>query len=338
MDLLFDKIISLKQITTLSKHEQLIQGIVECIDEEILVVGNQLPSINQMVDKIGYARKTIVKAYEELKDRGLVESKKIKGYFIISNKTEVVLKVALVLYSFHRFQEEFYNTFRKQLGKRFQIDIFIHHNNLAVFENILSNIYAKYGMYVVAPIENSVTRPILETIDPRKLLIIDRCLLLGNEYSYVSQEFEETTYSKLSEVITEIRKYEKTVLFYRDDSDYPVGVFDGFNRFLSDNSVDGSVEREYKIGSLKKGTLYFFINDTDLWTFLKDCKQNEFVIGKDVGVLSHNDNIIKEIFSDGIATISTDFIEMARKAAEFVKFGEKIQEIIPSYLVKRNSL
>jgi DNA-binding transcriptional regulator YhcF (GntR family) len=186
---LIDNIKNLSTINTLSKHEQLVQGIVTTIDANLLVVGDQLPSINQMVDELGFARKTIVKAYEELKDRGLVESKKLKGYFIISSETKVTLKVALLLFAFHRFQEDFYNAFRKELGKRFQIDVFFHHNNKAVFENIFNNVQGKYGMYVVAPIPEKSIQSLLECIDPQKLLVIDRYLPLPKQYSYISQEF-----------------------------------------------------------------------------------------------------------------------------------------------------
>jgi DNA-binding transcriptional regulator YhcF (GntR family) len=338
MDLLFDRIISLKQISLLSKHEQLVQGIVECIEDESLVIGDQLPSINQMVENIGFARKTIVKAYEELKDRGLVESKKLKGYFIISNKTDVVLKVALLLYSFHRFQEEFYNSFRKELGERYQIDIYVHHNNLETFENIISNVYGKYGAYVVAPIENPAVRPLLETIEPSRLLIVDRYLDLGNNYSYIAQEFENSTHDRLSEILETIKKYDKIVLYYRNDSDYPIGVLTGFERFIEENDLIGEIQKNYLPNSVQKGVLYFFIDDTDLWELFRDCREMNLVIGQDVGLLSHNDHIIKEIIAGGIATISTNFNEMAIKAANFVKNGQLIHEIVPSYFIQRNSL
>lgn len=338
MEPLYDAIISLKQISTLSKHEQLVQGIVECIENETLVVGDQLPSINQMVEKIGYARKTIVKAYEELKDRGLVESVKIKGYFILSTKTDVVLKVALVLYSFHRFQEEFYNTFRKELGERYQIDIFVHHNNLDSFENIISNIYGKYGAYVIAPIENPLVRPLLETIEPSRLLIVDRYLDLGYNYSYIAQEFENSTHDRLTEILDTIKKYRKIILYFRSDVDYPIGVLRGFERFIEENDLIGEIEKNYQPNSVQKGVLYFFIDDTDLWELFRDCRQLSLIVGDDVGLLSHNDHIIKEIVAGGIATISTDFNKMAVKAANFVKNGQLIHEIVPSLFIARNSL
>lgn len=335
---LVDKIKSLSSINTLSKHEQLVHGVIEAIDSGILEVGDQLPSINQMVSELGFARKTIVKAYEELKHRGLVESKKLKGYFIISQETKVTLKVALLLFSFQRFQEEFYNTFRKELGKRFQIDVFFHHNNLTVFETIFNNIKGKYGMYVVAPIPNPVIRPLLSSIDPQKLLIIDRFLEMPEGYSYISQEFEEATYNKLVELLPRIRKYKKFVTFFSDKHDSPLGILTAFQRFVSDYEIATKIEKDYKPGAVKKGSLYFFINDTHLWEVLRDCRNNEYVVGTDVGILSHNDHVVKEIVFGGITTISSDFKEMARGAAEYVKNQKLTQEIVPLNLMKRNSL
>lgn len=335
---LLDTIKALRKVNTLSKHEQLVHGIIEAIDSGVLSVGDQLPSINKMVADLGYARKTIVKAYEELKERGLVESKKLKGYFIISQETKVTLKVALLMYSFHRFQEEFYNTFRKELGKRFQIDVFFHHNNVSVFETIFNNIRGKYGMYVVAPIPNPSIRPLLQSIDPKKLLIIDRYIELDETYSYISQEFEEATYQKLVELLPAVRKYKKLVLFIRENSDYPIEIRNAYEKFLSDFDIDGKVEKKYKKDSVKKGTLYFFISDTFLWEVLRDCRNNEYRIGKEVGILSHNDHVVKEIVFGGITTISTDFKDMAKRAATHIKEQELTQVFMPVNLIKRHSL
>jgi len=335
---LVSKIKSLSSINTLSKHEQLVHGIIEAIDSGILVVGDQLPSINQMVSELGFARKTIVKAYEELKGRGLVESKKLKGYFIISQETKVTLKVALLLFSFQRFQEEFYNTFRKELGKRFQIDVFFHHNNPTIFETVFNNIRGKYGKYVVAPIPDDSIRSLLLRIDPQKLLIIDRFIEMPEAYSYISQEFEEATYNKLLELLPRIRKFKKLVLFFSDNKDYPPGILIAFQRFVSEYEIASKIEQDYKPGSVKKRNLYFFISDTYLWEVLRDCRNNEYNVGKDVGILSHNDHVVKEIVFGGITTISSDFKEMARSAAEHIKNQTTTQEIISLNLMKRNSL
>ncbi|MFS4466589.1 GntR family transcriptional regulator [Maribacter sp. 2210JD10-5] len=322
----------------LSKHEQLVLGIIEAIDSGVLKTGDQLPSINAMVAEMGFARKTIVKAYEELKERGLVESKKLKGYFIISEETKVTLKIALLLFSFQRFQEEFYNTFRKELGKRFQIDVFFHHNNLSMFESMMTNIMGKYGMYVIAPIQHPSVKVMLKAIAPKKLLVIDRFLSVGKEYSYISQEFEVSTYSKLVELLPSIRKFKKFNLFFLENADYPLGILKAYKRFLEDYKIQGEVLENYDSGMLEKGNLYFFISDTYLWEVLRDARNEEYIVGRDIGILSHDDHTVKELVAGGITTISTDFKEMARKAAKHIKNGETSQIIMPSNLIRRNSL
>ncbi|WP_299434667.1 GntR family transcriptional regulator [uncultured Aquimarina sp.] len=338
MSPLLQKIYDLQDINTISKHEQIVHGIIGAIDSGILKVGDKLPSINEMVAEVGYARKTFVKAYTELKERGLVESKNLKGYYIISEETNVTLKVALILFAFHSFQEDFYNTFRKELGKRYHIDIFFHHNNLSLFKTILDNISRKYGMYVVAPIQQKEVPSLLKQISSNRLLIVDRYLKMPKDYSFISQEFEEVTYQKLVELTPQIKKYNRFVLFFKENSDFPPEILLAFNRFVKDYDINGEVVESYDATTLLKNTVYFFISDNQLWKVLKDARKMEYRIGSDIGILAHNDNIVKEIAFGGITTISTDFTQIAKKAAVFVKEGNPIQEIVPTYLRQRNSL
>ncbi|MGN7514874.1 MAG: GntR family transcriptional regulator [Allomuricauda sp.] len=338
MDLL-DRILELQDSHLLSKHEILVQSVIDSIAEGDLLVGDKLPSINKMVRNVGYARKTIVRAYEELKDRGLVESKNKQGYFVISQETGVMLRVALLLFAFQSFQEDFYNTLRNELGKKYQVDVFFHHNNLSIFETIISNIKGKYGMYVIAPIQDNAVIPMLQSIPPNKLILVDRYLDLGPEYSFIAQEFENSTYNKLVKLLPEIRKYEYMVLFFNTKTDYsPLGIRNAFERFIKDYDIRGSIEEGYMPETLKKNTLYFIKNDSILWKFLKDCSRGQCILGKDLGILSYDDNVLKEIIMGGITTMSTDFKEMGKMAGKFVKEGTPIRTIIPTNLLRRHSL
>ncbi len=335
---LIEFIKNLERVNALSKHEQLVLGIMDAINSGHLKIGSQLPSINVMVDEVGFARKTIVKAYEELKDKGLVESKKTKGYFVISNKTDVYLKIALIMYSFQRFQQEFYNALRKELEDKVQIDVFFHHNNDEVFETIFSNINGKYGMYIVAPIIGEKSKKILKTLSPEKLIVVDRFLDLGPDYTYVTQEFKESTYAILEKLMPKIKKYKRLVLFYRDDMDYPAGTLQSLKKFASHNQLTLNISKNYESNSLSKDVMYFVISDSDLWLLLKDCKNRDFRIGKDVGVLSFNDHIVKELISGGITTISTDFKQMAVTTAQNIRALSFSKRIISTDLIERESM
>ncbi|MEM9819466.1 MAG: substrate-binding domain-containing protein [Bacteroidota bacterium] len=334
----FDKIQELEDISRLSKHEQLVNGIINAIDERILVQGNMLPSVNNMVRELGFARKTIVKAYTDLKERGIVDSRKRLGYFIANESTGQTVKVALLLYGFHAFQERFNNTFGAALGENIQVDIFFHYDNLEVFETILSNISGQYGMYVVAPIQRPKAHALLQNISPKKLLLVDRYLDLGPEYSYVTQSFEEPMYQTMLELKQVLLAYDRFVLFYHDREYYPVGLLKAFQKFMVGHQLNSEIRDHYDPGSLEKGTVYFTLGDNDLWELLKDCKEKGWTLGKDIGVLSHNDSTVKEIISDGITTFSTDFRLMAQEAANFVLTRQEVQKKIPSLLIRRKSL
>lgn len=333
-----NKIQELEDVALLSKHEQLVKGIINSIDDKILVHGSMLPSVNVMVRELGFARKTIVKAYRELKDRGIIESKNRLGYFVANEATDQTMKVALLLYAFHTFQEVFYNTFREAIGDKVQIDVFFHHNNYEVYENTLNNIADRYGMYVIAPIPHPGNKELLGKIPPNKLLTVDRYQKMGGDYSFVAQRFKKPTYQALVDLLERIRDFEEFIIFFKKDADYPKGLLKAFQQFTEEYKIRGTVLHRYIPGTVQKGTVYFTIGDIDLWELLKDCKKRGLVLGKDAGVLAHNDSPVKEIIFGGITTVSTDFSMMGKKAAEYVLNREVIKEIIPTTLLRRASL
>lgn len=338
MATVFGKIKELETAILLSKHEQLINGILNSIDDKILVQGSVLPSVKVMSKEIGFASETVVKAYKELKNRGLVESRKRMGYYIVNEDTVQIAKVVLLMYAFHPFQEVFYNTFRNALGENVQVDVFFHHSNIDVFETILGNIKGQYSTYVIAPIPHKKTKGLLADFSPNSILLVDRYEKINDSFSHITQEFEASTYAALKVLSKKIKQYKEIVLFYKPNSDYPIGVLNAFKNFITDFEIRGSVVENYQLGNLKEGYVYFTIGDGDLWNILKDCKLNKWELGQQIGVFSNNDGPVKEIICGGITTFSTDFRLMAKNAAKFVLERRLVQEIIPTKIMQRNSL
>lgn len=335
---IIESIEDLKSVHTLSKHEQIVKGVLNAIDEKVIRQGNMLPSVNKMIKELGFARETIAKAYKELVGMGIIESKNRLGYFVATEDTRQELRVALVLYSFGIFQETFYENFRQKLGENIHLDIFFHHNNWETFETLIETIRGKYGMYVVAPIAHQKTSKTLKLLPSDRLLIIDRFIKTEEDYSYVVQEFEESSYSAFVDLKDRIQKFDQMVFFFRPRSAEPEEILKSFKRFKKDYRIKGVIKDKYQAGSLEKGKVYFTIRNFELWEMLKDAKDKGFKIGTDIGFISHNDNIVKEIICDGITTFSTNPSEMGRKAADFVLNKKKIQVTIPTVLYKRKSL
>jgi len=338
MSSIYLKVRALQNINTLSKHEQLVKGMIDAIDDKLIFRGDRLPSVNQMISELGFARETIVKAYKELINRGIIESKNRHGYYVLNDATEQVVKIALILYAFDNFQENFYRNFREALGANVQLDVFFHHNNIEIFESILINIQGKYGMHVVAPIPDPKAQLLLNKMAFNKFLMIDRYVPLKGDYSFLVQEFEKSSYNIFVELIEEIRKYDEFVFFFKKGTAEPVEILRAFKKFIKNFGLNGRIAEEYIPGTITKGTLYFTIHNPELYAIIKDAITQGFTLGRDIGLLSHNDDIVKEIISGGITTFSTDFGEMGKMAATFVLSRVKIQMVLPMKLLRRGSL
>jgi len=335
---IFEKIQELEEIPSYSKHEQFVQGIINAIDERIISKGAPLPSINVLIKKLGFARETIMRGYRELISRGIVESKSRLGYFVANDDTEQTLKVALLMYLIDSFQEQFYRNFRNELGPNVHIDVFFHHGNITVFETMLDMIRGKYGVYVISPIPHPKTRQLLETLPANKLIMFDRYEPLAGEFKYITQEFEQSTYNVLSELVQTIKKFDEMILFHTPGSLDPIEIIKSFKKFAKDFKVNAKILNEYKPGSVEKGKVYFTLDNSEIWKIMKDCEIKHLVLGQDIGILSHNDEIVKEIVGGGLTTYSADFSLMGKKVAQAILKKEKVQEIIPTVLIRRKSL
>ena len=82
----------------------------------------------------------------------------------------------------------------------------------------------------------------------------------------------------------------------------------------------------------------FLISDHDLVKVVKTAKKSKYKVGKNFGIVSLNDTVLKEIVAGGITTISTDFVQMGKTLGEMV-LSRKVSKVRnPSKLIVRKSL
>lgn len=336
MDGIFKEIKKLADVPSYSKHDRFVQGIINAIDEKIIGKDEMLPSVNRLIKELGFSRETIIKGYKDLINRGIVESKNRHGYFVGNGNTDQTLKVALIMYNLDTFEEQFYRNFRHELGQNVQLSTYFHHGDIEIFDTILSQIRGKYGMYVVAPIPHIKTRELLEAIPRNKLLMFDRFEKLDGDFSHITQEFGRSSYEVFSKLANKIKQFDEFIFYHSDDSLDPEEIVRSFKDFLVDFDVKGKIISEYKPGSVEKRKVYFTLDNFALWQIMRDAKSKKLKPGKDLGVLSHNDEPAKEII--GITTFSADFSNMGTMAGHAVLNKEKIQLTVPMILFERLSL
>lgn len=332
----FDKIKELEQVASYSKHDRLVQGIINTINDQVLLADDTLPSVNSMIRELGFSRETIMKGYRELVSRGIVESKNRLGYYVANGSTDQMLKVALLMYNLDSFEEQFYRNFRNTLGETISQQVFFHHGNIEIFETILQRIKGQFGMYVIAPIPHPKSKELLDSIPRNKLLMFDRFEPLDGEFSHITQEFEKSSYKVFTELADAIKQFDEFIFFHSPDSLDPKEIAISFRRFLKTHKIKGRIEKEFVPGTVETNKVYFTLDNFAMWQLLKECKAKKLKPGKDVGILSHNDEPAKEFV--GITTYSADFALMGTMAAQTILNKEIVQITIPTTLARRSTL
>jgi DNA-binding transcriptional regulator YhcF (GntR family) len=336
MKTVFGEIKKLESVPSFSKHDRLVQGVINAIDEKLLSPHDLLPSLNEMIRELKFSRDTVVKGYQELINRGLIGSTRGRGYYVTNGNTEQTLLVALMMYNMDTFEEQFYRNFRAELGPNVHLNVFFHHGNIDVFETILTQIKGKYGMYVIAPIPHPRTKALLESIPRNRFLMVDRYEPIEGEFNHVTQEFAHSSYGIFMELAPVIRTFDEMIFYHSPESLDPKEIVGAFRKFLKDTKIKGRILPEFKPGTMEKGKVYFTLDNYAVFAMLKECKAKKLKPGKDLGVLSHNDEPAKELI--GITTYSADFSLMGRMAGEFVMRREMVRETMPMMLWRRNTL
>ncbi|MDR2038385.1 MAG: GntR family transcriptional regulator [Bacteroidales bacterium] len=317
-----------------SKIQQLIEALIMSISEEQYKTGDFLPSINQISKENSIARDTVFKAYQELKRRGIIDSTASKGYYVKGT----VNKVFMLLDTFSPFKDVLYNSVVSNLPKNYTIDLLFHHYNLRVFDSVINDSLGRYNMYVVMNFNNDRISDTLKKIDPGKLLMLDWGKYKAENYAYVCQDFDQAMYDSLESGWSMIRKYKKLVLYFPDSSFHPRSSIRYFKRFCKDHGIHFDIVQRVEENEVEPGTAYLVISQKELVEMVQYCKDKKYKLSRDVGLIGYNDTPVYEIIDKGITVISTDFAQMGKRTADFIKSKQKIQEIVPTQLIVRGTL
>ncbi|SFM73879.1 transcriptional regulator, GntR family [Chitinophaga sp. YR627] len=334
------------QIDTNSKipvYIQIAESIMAAVRDGLLTRDQQIPSINELSEQYLLSRGTVEKAYKELRDKKVIISVKGKGYFINRTDIAIPLRVLLLFNKISNYKKQVYNAFVKTLGDNVFVDLHIHHHSVALFENLISNHLGDYDYYVIMPHfyeQPEKVLEILKKIPPGQLILLDKdAQELKGQYGIVFQNFEKDIYEALHEALPALKKYNSLVFVNPGFTPYPPEIEKGFRYFCRMQDFNFSVIEGIEMHTpVTQGQAYIIIEETDLVNLVKICRNNQLKIGEDVGIVSYNETLLKEILLDGITVISTDHEEMGAAAALMIKDKKLGRVKNPFRLILRNSL
>lgn len=319
------------------KYRQIINSIYSAISNGNLKLGDKIPSLNQICVEFELSRDTVMVAFNELKAKGIIKSIPGKGYYINSIEIKLDQKIFVLFDELNAFKEDLYTSFLNSLDVKSSVDIYFHHFNYQVFKDLISESVGNYTSYVIMPATFDYTADVIGRLPKDKVYILDRLKEDLVDYPVVYQDFEQDVYDSLSHGYDLLQKYSKLIMIFPGGKE-PTGRMIGFQRFCSEKGIQSEIIRNVVNKEMQIGEAYFVPSDRNLVRLVKMAGEKNLQLGKDVGIVSFNDTVLKEIVAGGITTISTDFQLMGQTLARMIqeKSSEKIRN--QSALIRRNSL
>lgn len=327
--------IQIDENSRIPKYQQIVDSIIQNISIGNLTMDQKIPSINMFSEEFYLSRDTVEKAYSILKERNIITSIRGKGYYISRTKLISKVNILFLINKLSSYKMRTYNSFIDSIGANSHTDLHIYHCDESLFLNLLNKYKSAYDYYIIMPhfktedlkhvsFTEEVTKAI-KKIPRNKLIILDNIKPeIDGDFIEIYQDFENDIYNALKEGLSKIKKYEKVILIYPQKAVYPYPrrILHGFRKFCVEFKLDFEIlDKVYDDMILKKGDLFITIEEADLVNLVKQVREDEFVIGKDIGIISYNDTPLKDLL--GITVMSTDFKVMGETTANMILNKQK---------------
>lgn len=334
-----DTPISISNSLGTPKYVQISNSIIDLINNGALEKGEKLPSINEICSEHHLARETVVKAFSNLREKGLITSVHGKGFYVSSTDTKTANRVFVLFDTFTSYKETLYSGMKETFSKDTVLDIYFHHFNFRILKSLIASHIGDYTSYVILPMNHKKIADALAPIPHEKLYLLDiKPDYLKRDFVGIYQDFENDVKETFTSILHLIKKYNSITLVFRNTiTDLPKPLEKGFIDFCLKHNIPHRVIYE-KVGSdIKAGESYIVIDDEDLVKIVETANKKKLEFGKDIGIISYNDTPLKKVINNGISVISTDFHAMGVGIAEMITSSKNFIKRNKSTFVNRRS-
>jgi len=338
--------ISLKEQSSEPKYKQIANSIIENIEQGRITTGYQLPSITQLSIDYLVSRDTVEKAYKHLRKEGIIESVKGKGFYVLISSPKSKVRVFVLFNKLSSYKKVIYNTLAYELKDKANLELFVYHCNIDLFESYIRDKRGRYNYYVImshfdTPDKDRIASAI-NLISPDRLIMLDNIVEgVDNYLGAVYQDFKKDIFEALESGIDKLRKYKNLTFVFPENVPYPYPkkILEGFKKFCGFNQFEFEIMQEIPPEhTVKKNTAYIIIEENDLANLIKAIRREGMKLAEDVGILSYNDTPLKEVLLEGISVMTTDFERLGKTTAEFILQKQRGEIKNDFNLILRNTL
>ena len=325
------------------KYLQITHSITKAIKQGRIKRGDRILSINELSNEFFLSRDTVQKAYDILEKDKIIHAVPGKGFYI--NRTDITLsfRILLIFNKLSTYKKLIYEGFVKAMNGKGNVDLKIHHSNVKVLEEIVTQSVGEYDYYLVMPHfydHPDEANEILKKIPEEKLVLLDKMVphtFLQNTAIY--QDFENDIIEAFEAGLDCLRKYNTLIYINPVLIPKPPEIAKGFRSFCNQHNfkykIIGEISPAYDV---QPGQAYLVVEDMDLMNLIKSIQQKGLKLGKEVGIISYNETPLKEVLLNGISTISTDHYLMGKMAAELILKQKMARIKNPFTFIRRGSL
>ena len=330
-----------------SIYKQIVEQVERGVRDGSLTPGEQLPSMNVLADRHRISRETVKKAYGILVDHGFVEPRHGKGFYVKDiSRSGARFRILVVFDKFSVYKQIAFDAFAETLPQGTEITILSHDQNPDLLEYFLDTHLDNFDYYVIAPhfpgMEEEQKRivKLLERVPVRKLILIDNLQAgMKGHFGSVYQDFDNDIHDCLVKNISPSAKLGNLRVITLASSMYGPRITKSVERFAAERGIE--VECMYGVPeTVNKGDTFLLLNsslDSGLVELSRKIKDNGLQIGKDVKIISYNEYPMNELILGGLTTVSTDFPEMGRLAAEMIINHNLVKTRNPFRMTRRKS-
>ena len=308
-------------------YKQLVEQFEDAIRSGQLKPGEQVASMNDFAAQMGISKETVKKTYGILREKGLLIPQQGKGFYVAETYLDSKPRVLVLFDKLSIYKEVLYNSLANELGELADITILTHNQNLELFTYYLDTYLDKFDYYVISPHfaldpkTQQAAVKLISRVPNRKLIMVDHWMqnYQGN-YGAVYQDFENDVYEGLKQGLDKLKDTSCLKVITLPSSLYGSMVTKGVNRFVKEFNIPVSYS-DSVVGDIQPNETYLILSsqlDSGLAAFARKIREQNLEVGKDVFVISYNEFDLNEVVLNGLTTISTDFKQMGRTAAQMI--------------------
>lgn len=312
-------------------YKQLVNAVSDAARKGELPHDYRLPSMNELAASEQISRETVKKAYAILTREGIIAPRQGKGFYIVERNADAKPRVLIIFDRLSVYKQIIFTAFTETLKGKANITMLAHNQSLDLLAHYLDTHLDSFDWYVVEPHfpldeeSQKLALKLISRIPNRKLIMLDRWMesMPGN-YGAVFQNFENDIYEGLQQGLYRLERSRRLKVFTLPTSLYGPMIRKGIDRFAADYRIRVEYITETP-SRISKGDVFLVLNsqlDWGLADLARKVAGNGLVIGKDVFIISYNDFALNEVVLGGLTTVSTDFEQMGRIAAEMILRGQ----------------